>query len=165
MLGGREPHDRPRIARELLAQARTTCVGRVVLFHGDRPPRCSTILQKRTSSSRTLIAGASNFSLFKSPQVDQDLTIGRTNPYPEKRQAAYDDLVHRLNSAAVYDWLYRTSYSLIAQRNVQGLDTPRTVSFGNYSPKRWLGDLWLTSGLNRERSAVHITRCLLVGFH
>jgi len=31
VLGGREPDDRPRIARELVPQARTTCVGRVAL--------------------------------------------------------------------------------------------------------------------------------------
>ncbi len=84
-----------------------------------------------------------NFSLYANPQVDQDLATGRTNPYPDKRKDAYDDLVHQLNSAATYDWLYRTPYSLIAQHQVQGLDTPRTVSFGNYSPKTWLGDLWL----------------------
>jgi peptide/nickel transport system substrate-binding protein len=86
-----------------------------------------------------------NFSLYTNAQVDQDLATGRTNPYPDKRKAAYDDLVHQLNSAATYDWLYRTPYSLIAQHQVQGLDTPRTVSFGNYSPKTWLGDLWLAS--------------------
>jgi peptide/nickel transport system substrate-binding protein len=87
-----------------------------------------------------------NFSLYSSPQIDQDLSTGRTTPYPAKRKAAYDDLVHQLNRAAVYDWLYRTPYSLVTSRSVEGLDTPRQVSFGNYSPKTWLGDLWLTNG-------------------
>jgi peptide/nickel transport system substrate-binding protein len=86
-----------------------------------------------------------NFSLYASPQIDQDLNTGRTNPYPDKRKAAYDDLVHQLNAAATYDWLYRTPYSLIADHNVQGLDTARQVAFGNYSPKTWLGDLWLSN--------------------
>jgi peptide/nickel transport system substrate-binding protein len=86
-----------------------------------------------------------NFSLYSNPQMDQDLATGRTNPYPAKRKAAYDDLVHQLNSAATYDWLYRTPYSLIAQHDVEGLDGARQVSFGNYEPKTWLGDLWLSS--------------------
>jgi ABC-type transport system substrate-binding protein len=86
-----------------------------------------------------------NFSLYSSPRIDQDLSTGRTNPYPDKRKAAYDDLVHQLNSAATYDWLYRTPYSLIADHEVQGLDTARQVAFGNYSPKTWLGDLWISN--------------------
>ncbi len=87
-----------------------------------------------------------NFSLYSSPQIDHDLSTGRTNPYPAKRKAAYDDLVHQLNGAAVYDWLYRTPYSLVANPSVEGLDTARQVPFGNYSPKTWLGELWLTNG-------------------
>jgi peptide/nickel transport system substrate-binding protein len=86
-----------------------------------------------------------NFSLYTTPQIDQDLSTGRTNPYPAQRKAAYDDLVHQLNAGAIDDWLYRTPYSLIAQPSVQGLDPARQVPFGNYSPKTWLGDLWLTS--------------------
>lgn len=87
-----------------------------------------------------------NFSLYSNPRVDADLATGRTNPYPNKRKAAYDDLVHQLNAAAIDDWLYRTPYSLVAQHQVQGLETPQTVSFGNYAPKTWLGDLWLQNG-------------------
>jgi ABC-type transport system substrate-binding protein len=99
-----------------------------------------------TSSTAHAVGGVNiNFSLYSSPQIDQDLATGRTNAYPAQRKAAYDDLVHQLNSAATYDWLYRTPYSLIAQRDVQGLDGARQVSFGNYEPKTWLGDLWLSS--------------------
>ena len=87
-----------------------------------------------------------NFPLYANPQIDADLATGRTNPYAEKRKAAYDDLVHQLNSAAVNDWMYRTPYSLIAAHNVRGLNTARDVPFGNYTPKTWLGDLWLTNG-------------------
>jgi ABC-type transport system substrate-binding protein len=86
-----------------------------------------------------------NFSLYSDPKIDQDLAIGRENPYPTKRKAAYDDLVRRLNAAAVDDWIYRTPYSLVTQPSVQGLDVPRQVSFGNYSPKTWLGQLWLAN--------------------
>jgi len=86
-----------------------------------------------------------NFSLYKNPQIDADLATGRTNGYPAQRKAAYDDLVHQLNAAAVDDWLYYTPYSLVANHNVRGLDTPRTVSFGNYEPKTWLGEIWLAN--------------------
>ena len=86
-----------------------------------------------------------NFSLYKNPQVDADLATGRSNGYPAQRKAAYDDLVHQLNAAAVDDWLYYTPYSLVANHAVHGLDTARTVAFGNFEPKTWLADLWLSN--------------------
>ena len=86
-----------------------------------------------------------NFSLYANPKVDQDLATGRANGYPAQRKAAYDDLVHQINAAAINDWLYRTPYSLIATHNLRGLNTARDVAFGNYEPKTWWGQVWLTT--------------------
>jgi peptide/nickel transport system substrate-binding protein len=85
-----------------------------------------------------------NFSLYTDPQIDKDLNTGRVDGFPNQRKAAYDDLVHRVNAAMTNIWLYRTPYSFIASHRLQGLDTARTVAFGNFEPKTWLGDLWLS---------------------
>jgi peptide/nickel transport system substrate-binding protein len=85
-----------------------------------------------------------NFNLYKSPQIDADLAVGRSNSYPSKRKAAYDDLVRTANGAVLNDWLYRTPYSLIASARVKGLNAARDVGFGNYEPKTWFGALWLS---------------------
>jgi peptide/nickel transport system substrate-binding protein len=87
-----------------------------------------------------------NFNLYKDTQIDHDLAIGRANSYPDKRKAAYDDLVRTANAAVLNDWLYRTPYSLIASPRLKGLNAARDVGFGNYEPKTWYGDLWLSSG-------------------
>ena len=84
-----------------------------------------------------------NFNMFKSAAMDADLNKGSESGYPAQRKAAYDDLVHQLNSNVLNVWLFRTPYSLIASKQVRGLNTARDVPFGNYYPKTWLGDLWL----------------------
>ena len=86
-----------------------------------------------------------NFSLYTTPQIDKDLHEGRVDGYPDQRKAAYNDLVRQLNAAVLNVWLFHTPYSLIADHNVRGLNTARDVAFGNFEPKTWLGDLWLTS--------------------
>ena len=79
---------------------------------------------------------------------------GKVAPWDVNNQApahafldfdSYDDMVHQLNAAVVNVWLYRTPYSLIADHHVKGLNTARDVAFGNYDPKTWLGDLWLSN--------------------
>jgi peptide/nickel transport system substrate-binding protein len=85
-----------------------------------------------------------NFSLYANAQVDHDLEVGRSDGYADQRKAAYTDMVHQLNAAAIDVWLYRTPYSLIADPNVKGLNTARDVGFGNFEPKTWLGELWLS---------------------
>jgi peptide/nickel transport system substrate-binding protein len=87
-----------------------------------------------------------NFNMFKSAAMDADLNKGSESGYPDQRKAAYDDLVHQLNSNVLNIWLFRTPYSLIASKQVRGLNTARDVPFGNYYPKTWLGDLWLQQG-------------------
>jgi peptide/nickel transport system substrate-binding protein len=85
-----------------------------------------------------------NFSLYKSAQIDADLHAGRIDGYVNQRQAAYHDLVRQINAAVLDIWLYRTPYSIIADKNIHGLDVPKTVPFGNFEPKTWLADLWVS---------------------
>jgi ABC-type transport system substrate-binding protein len=85
-----------------------------------------------------------NFSMYKSAPIDHDLQQGMADGYASQRKAAYDDLVKQVNAAVLNIWLYRTPYSLIADPHVRGLNGARDAAFGNYEPKTWLGDLWLT---------------------
>ena len=44
--------------------------------------------------------------------------------------------------------MYSTPYSFIAQKKVKGLDSPggpTDVKFGNYSPKTWWSQIWVSS--------------------
>jgi len=86
-----------------------------------------------------------NFTQFTTPQMEADLKIGRENPDHAARKAAYDDLVHQINAAAVNIWTFSTPYSIIAQPAVKGLKAATEVPFGNFQPKTWLGGLWLAS--------------------
>ncbi len=98
------------------------------------------------SSSATGPGGVNiNFANFKSAQVDADLAKGRASGYPATRKAAYTDLVHQLNAAAVNDWLYYTPYSFVAQRSVHGLEGAGQAPFANYEPKTWLANLWISN--------------------
>jgi peptide/nickel transport system substrate-binding protein len=83
-----------------------------------------------------------NFSQYWTPQIDADLTIGRGSPVPDVRKKAYNDLAVQLNAGFTNIWLYRTPYSLIAERQVRGLNGPRQIPFGAAQPKTWLADLW-----------------------
>ncbi len=83
-----------------------------------------------------------NFSQYWTPQIDADLTIGRQSASPDVRKNAYDDLAVQLNAGFTNIWLYRTPYSLIAERQVRGLNGPRQIPFGAAQPKTWLADLW-----------------------
>ncbi len=83
-----------------------------------------------------------NFTQFTTPALDGSLTTGRQSGYVDIRKKAYDDLTRELNGGFTNIWLYRTPYSLIAEKQVRGLNVPRTIAFGNYEPKTWLGDLW-----------------------
>jgi peptide/nickel transport system substrate-binding protein len=84
-----------------------------------------------------------NFTQYTTPQMEADLKVGRENPDHDARKAAYDDLVHQINAAAVNIWTFSTPYSIIAQPRVKGLRAASEVPFGNFQPKTWLGGLWL----------------------
>jgi ABC-type transport system substrate-binding protein len=83
-----------------------------------------------------------NFTQFTTPALEASLTTGRQSGFPDQRKQAYDDLTRELNRGFTNIWLYRTPYSLIAEKQVRGLTVPRAVNFGNFMPKTWLGDLW-----------------------
>jgi ABC-type transport system substrate-binding protein len=83
-----------------------------------------------------------NFTQFTTPKMDESLLTGRQSGFPNVRKQAYDDLTRELNSGFTNIWLYRTPYSLIAEKQVRGLNQAREIAFGNYEPKTWLGDLW-----------------------
>ena len=86
-----------------------------------------------------------NFTQYTTPEIEADLAVGRTNPDHAARKAAYDDLVTRLNAAAVNIWTISTPYSIVADPNVKGLRAATEVPFGNFQPKTWLGGLWLAT--------------------
>ncbi len=48
-----------------------------------------------------------NFTQYTTPQMEADLKTGRENPDHAARKAAYDDLVHQINAAAVNIWTVR----------------------------------------------------------
>jgi ABC-type transport system substrate-binding protein len=83
-----------------------------------------------------------NFSQYATPAIDEDLTTGRRSPDVDVRKGAYDDLARQLNAGFTNIWLYRTPYTLIADKQVRGLAKARLVPFGNSGAKTWIGDLW-----------------------
>ena len=88
-----------------------------------------------------------NFSHYGTAKIDADLTTGRQSGYPSIRKSAYDDLVRQLNAGLTHVWLYYTPFTYIAQKRVQGLDTPTGpahIPFGNFMPKTWWGQVWLS---------------------
>jgi len=84
-----------------------------------------------------------NFTQYTTPEMEKDVTGGRTSGYANVRKQSYDDLVKQLNAGFTNIWLYRTPYSFIADKAVKGLNPAREISFANYQPKTWLGGLWL----------------------
>ena len=85
-----------------------------------------------------------NFSHYKSPTIDADLATGRKNADFATRKTAYDSLIKEINEKALNIWLTATPYSLIAAKKVHGLRQASQVPFGNFQPKTWLADLWVS---------------------
>ncbi len=85
-----------------------------------------------------------NFSHYKSAAIDADLATGRKNADFATRKTAYDDLIKQLNENALNIWLTATPYSLVAAKHVHGLRPASQVPFGNFQPKTWLADLWVS---------------------
>jgi peptide/nickel transport system substrate-binding protein len=88
-----------------------------------------------------------NFSHYADPKIDADLTTGRQSGFPNIRRTAYHDLAKQLNAGVTHVWLYYTPFTYIAQKQVQGLNTPQgpgTVPFGNFMPKTWWSQIWVT---------------------
>jgi peptide/nickel transport system substrate-binding protein len=86
-----------------------------------------------------------NFTQYTTPKMEQDLKVGRESPGMATRKAAYDDLVRQINAAAVNIWTFATPYTFIPDSHVHGLPTgPDAAPFGNFQPKTFLANLWVT---------------------
>lgn len=86
-----------------------------------------------------------NFTELTNPQMQASLQTGRQSPDFDTRKKAYDDVVvDQINANAVNIWTYSTPYSLIASPKVHGLKEASEVPFGNFQPKTWLANLWLS---------------------
>jgi peptide/nickel transport system substrate-binding protein len=87
-----------------------------------------------------------NFTELTNPAMQASLQTGRQSPDFATRKKAYDDIVvNQINANAVNIWTYSTPYSLIASPTVHGLKEASEVPFGNFQPKTWLGNLWLST--------------------
>ena len=101
-------------------------------------------------TSSGIVAGGSvriNFSSYTTPQIDKDMNTGRESGFPNIRKQAYDDVVKQLNAGFTHIWLYYTPFTYVAQKKVQGFSTPQGpahVPFGNFMPKTWWGQIWLS---------------------
>jgi peptide/nickel transport system substrate-binding protein len=85
-----------------------------------------------------------NFAQYSNPQMEQDLKTGQQAGYVNQRQVAYKDLMHQINDNVLNIWLYRTPYSIIADKDIQGLGSLETIPWGNYQPKLWFANVWLS---------------------
>lgn len=95
----------------------------------------------KTASSTPVV----NFSRFTTDTIEAALDAGRQTMDFETRKKAYEQIVHERNENALDIWLFNTPYSLIAGKDVRGLNWFRVFAFGAYQPKPWIGGLWLAS--------------------
>ena len=76
------------------------------------------------------------------------MNTGRQSGYRGDSQGRHTtDLVEHLNAAFTHIWLYYTPFTYVADKNVQGLSTaqgPGTIPFGNFMPKTWWNQIWLS---------------------
>jgi peptide/nickel transport system substrate-binding protein len=84
-----------------------------------------------------------NFTGYSSETTENAVVWGRTATAFESRQPGYEQLVLDRNAAAVDLWLFNTPYSLIGDQNIRGLNWFRSIGFGNFLPKPWIGGLWI----------------------
>ncbi len=85
-----------------------------------------------------------NFSAFATDETQAALDRGRETKDTNERREAYAELNKAQNAAAVNIWLYFTPYSLVASDRVHGLQTASELPFGNFQPKTWWGEVWVT---------------------
>jgi peptide/nickel transport system substrate-binding protein len=84
-----------------------------------------------------------NFTQYTSPEMQENLLIGRSTQDPKARKAANDKVIKEINEQALNIWLFDTPYALIANEQVRGLNDFRTRPFGNFLPKPYWGDVWI----------------------
>jgi len=84
-----------------------------------------------------------NFTQYTSPEMQENLLIGRSTQDFKTRKVANDKVIKEINEQALNIWLFDTPYSLIADAKVRGLNEFRVRPFGNFLPKPYWGDVWL----------------------
>jgi peptide/nickel transport system substrate-binding protein len=84
-----------------------------------------------------------NFTHYTSRRLEDNLKILRESQDQTARKTASDDIIRETNDQVLNLWLYDTPESLVARRDVQGLDGFRTHAFANNLPKPWLAEAWL----------------------
>ncbi len=87
-----------------------------------------------------------NFSRYTSDRMEENLRIGRQSTDQEARRKAFADIVLERNENGLDIWVFNTPYSVIAEKNVRGLNWFRTYAFNIFQPKPWVGGMWITSG-------------------
>ena len=90
------------------------------------------------------MAAATRTTVRIARPLHRRLTIGRRNPDFDARKRAYDDLVKQINDNAVNIWTIYSTPSLIAAKDVHGLQKASEISFSSVAIT-WLGDLWVSS--------------------
>jgi ABC-type transport system substrate-binding protein len=84
-----------------------------------------------------------NFTHYTSRRLEDNLKILRESTDQTARKTASDDIIRETNDQVLNLWLYDTPESLVARRDVQGLEGFRTHAFANNLPKPWLAEAWL----------------------
>ena len=83
-----------------------------------------------------------NLTQFSNDQMEAAIKTGRVSGDTATRKAAYDEVVDQINANATNIWLYWNPFSLIADKNVHGLEGAKAVPFTYANPKTWFGQLW-----------------------
>lgn len=97
---------------------------------------------KKTAESTPVV----NFSRYTSDSMEAAIKIGRESTDQEARRQAFAEIVRERNENGLDIWLFNTPYSVIAEKNVRGLNWFRAYAFNIFQPKPWVGGLWLASG-------------------
>ena len=95
-----------------------------------------------SESSKPLGELSINFTHYTSKRMDANLSAQRASDDFATRKKANDDIIKETNEQAINIWLFDTPYSIIANKQVHGLNSFRTHAFGNFSSKPWWGEVW-----------------------
>ena len=93
-----------------------------------------------------------NFSQYWSETTEAAVSWGRTAEAFEARQPGYQELVIDRNENAIDIWLFNTPYSLIGDNNIRGLNWFRSIGFGNFLPKPYMGSLWIDQSVESSNA-------------
>lgn len=96
---------------------------------------------KKTAESTPVV----NFSRYTSDRMEENLRIGRQSTDQEARRNAFRDIVQERNENALDIWLFNTPFSIIADKNIHGLNWFRVYAFNIFQPKPWVGGMWIES--------------------